>query len=83
VIEQYSQGNMDLMVRLKELQRRIDQMIGVPKGTERERIKNTLNARLLRLEDQVGNVHAKLDECLACLRALTPSSRIPDLKPIE
>jgi hypothetical protein len=73
---------MDLMVRLKELQRRIDQMIGVPKGTERERIKNTLNARLLRLEDQVSHVNTKLDECLACLRSL-PQLKIPDLKPIE
>ena len=68
VIEQYSQGNNDLMVRLKELQRRIDQMVGMPKGTERERSKNTLNARLLRLEEQVNIVNNKLDNVLNYLK---------------
>lgn len=88
VIEQYSQGNNDLMVRLKELQRRIDQMVGMPKGTERERIKNTVNARLTRLEEQIGLVNSKLDDCLTFLHDLViqqqQASKIEtDLKAIQ
>ncbi|CAF0820217.1 unnamed protein product, partial [Brachionus calyciflorus] len=70
VIEQYSQGNMDLMIRLKELQRRMDQILGVPKLNDRDRAKYTVNARLSRLEDQVNNVNYKLDECLDLLKSL-------------
>lgn len=64
---------MDLMVRLKELQRRMDQIIGVPKMNDRDRAKFTINARLSRLEEQVGNVDLKLDECLMLLRSLPNS----------
>ena len=76
VIEQYSQGNMDLMIRLKELQRRMDQIIGVPKlNVEvRERYKYTVSARLTKLEDQVNMLDHKLDECMNMLRML------PDIK---
>ena len=72
VIEQYSQGNMDIMIRLKELHRRIDQILGVPKTTisDRDRVKYTVNARLSRIEDHVRLVDSKLDECLAMLRLL-------------
>ncbi|RNA21314.1 potassium voltage-gated channel subfamily KQT member 1-like isoform X1 [Brachionus plicatilis] len=70
VIEQYSQGNMDLMIRLKELQRRMDQILGVPKMNDRDRAKFTINARLSRLEEQMSNVDQKLDECLILLRSL-------------
>lgn len=30
VIEQYSQGHLNMMVRIKELQRRLDQTLGKP-----------------------------------------------------
>lgn len=43
VIEQYSQGNMDLMIRLKELQRRMDQTLGAPKMSDRDRAKSTIS----------------------------------------
>ena len=71
---------MDLMIRLKELQRRMDQILGVPKLNDRDRAKFTVNARLSRLEDQVTNVNHKLDECLYLLKFL------PDIQknlPIE
>lgn len=73
VIEQYSQGNMDLMIRLKELQRRMDQILGVPKMNDRDRAKFTINARLSRLEEQVGSVDLKLDQCLDLLRSFPNS----------
>lgn len=58
------------MIRLKELQRRMDQILGVPKMSDRDRAKFTINARLSRLEEQMGNVDQKLDECLILLRSL-------------
>ena len=74
MIEQYSQGNMDLMIRLKELQRRMDQILGVPKTNEKDRSKFTVNARLSRIEEEMCVVNNKLDQCLTLLLEL------PDLK---
>ena len=62
------------MIRLKELQRRIDQILGVPKMNDRERAKFTISARLSRLEEQVNVIHTKMDDCVTMLRML------PDVK---
>lgn len=71
VIEQYSQGNQDIMIRLKELQRRMDQTLGLPtKQNDRNRAKFTITARLVRLEEQVDSVHSKLDHCVSMLTLL-------------
>ena len=68
VIEQYSQGNQDIMIRLKELQRRMDQTIGPPlKSNDKNRAKFTVNSRLSRLEDQMELIHTKLDRCVQLL----------------
>ena len=59
VIEQYSQGHLNMMVRIKELQRRLDQTLGKPgnyhHGIDKEgHIKPmTIGARLYRVENQV------------------------------
>ncbi|KAK5612658.1 Potassium voltage-gated channel subfamily KQT member 1 [Crenichthys baileyi] len=58
VIEQYSQGHLNMMVRIKELQRRLDGTLGKPgmflpgKGEDKEY--PTIGARMIRLEDKVG-----------------------------
>jgi hypothetical protein len=64
---------MDLMIRLKELQRRMDQILGVPKMNieVKERCKYTVSARLNRLEDQVILSNGKLDECIHMLKMFT------------
>ncbi|XP_043915120.1 potassium voltage-gated channel subfamily KQT member 1 [Protopterus annectens] len=60
VIEQYSQGHLNLMVRIKELQRRLDQSLGKPSlflsvsEKTKDRGINTIGMRLNRVEDKVG-----------------------------
>ncbi|KAF7461768.1 Hypothetical predicted protein [Marmota monax] len=66
VIEQYSQGHLNLMVRIKELQRRLDQSIGKPSlfipvsEKSKDRGSNTLGARLNRVEDKVTQLDQRL-----------------------
>uniref|UniRef100_A0A8D2QJJ7 Potassium voltage-gated channel subfamily KQT member 1 n=1 Tax=Zonotrichia albicollis TaxID=44394 RepID=A0A8D2QJJ7_ZONAL len=67
VIEQYSQGHLNLMVRIKELQRRLDQSIGKPSlfisvsEKSKDRGNNTVGARLNRVEDKVTQMDQKLN----------------------
>ncbi|XP_053317867.1 potassium voltage-gated channel subfamily KQT member 1-like [Spea bombifrons] len=73
VIEQYSQGHLNMMVRIKELQRRLDHSLGKPglflpeKGVDKGFY--TVGARLMRLEDKVTQMDHKLDEILRVFRA--------------
>uniref|UniRef100_A0A3P8SCE5 Potassium voltage-gated channel subfamily KQT member 1 n=1 Tax=Amphiprion percula TaxID=161767 RepID=A0A3P8SCE5_AMPPE len=55
VIEQYSQGHLNMMVRIKELQRRWR------KGEDKEY--PTIGARMIRLEDKVGTLRCV---CFVC-----------------
>ncbi|XP_062277023.1 potassium voltage-gated channel subfamily KQT member 1 [Scomber scombrus] len=72
VIEQYSQGHLNMMVRIKELQRRLDGTLGKPgmflpgKGEDKEH--PTIGARLIRLEDKVHQMDKKMDSVLKILR---------------
>ncbi|XP_053136872.1 potassium voltage-gated channel subfamily KQT member 1 isoform X3 [Hemicordylus capensis] len=67
VIEQYSQGHINLMVRIKELQRRLDQSIGKPSlfisisEKNKDRGTNTIGARLNRVEDKITQMDQKLN----------------------
>ncbi|XP_059671961.1 potassium voltage-gated channel subfamily KQT member 1 isoform X3 [Gavia stellata] len=73
VIEQYSQGHLNMMVRIKELQRRLDHSLGKPglflpeKGVDKGYY--TVGARLIRLEDKVMQMDQKLDDILNALQA--------------
>ncbi|XP_037373251.1 potassium voltage-gated channel subfamily KQT member 1 [Talpa occidentalis] len=66
VIEQYSQGHLSLMVRIKELQRRLDQSIGKPSlfiavsEKSKDRGSNSIGARLNRVEDKVTQLDQRL-----------------------
>ncbi|XP_029378405.1 potassium voltage-gated channel subfamily KQT member 1 [Echeneis naucrates] len=76
VIEQYSQGHLNMMVRIKELQRRLDGTLGKPgmflpgKGEDKEY--PTIGARLIRLEDKVHQMDQKMDSVLHILMAQFP-----------
>ncbi|XP_063052741.1 potassium voltage-gated channel subfamily KQT member 1 [Engraulis encrasicolus] len=71
VIEQYSQGHLNMMVRIKELQRRLDHTLGKPgmflpeKGVDKEY--HTVGARLIRLEDKVVDMNQKMEDILKIL----------------
>ncbi|XP_062403902.1 potassium voltage-gated channel subfamily KQT member 1 [Sardina pilchardus] len=71
VIEQYSQGHLNMMVRIKELQRRLDHTLGKPgmflpeKGIDKEY--HTVGARLIRLEDKVLDMNQKMEDILTIL----------------
>ncbi|XP_074227581.1 potassium voltage-gated channel subfamily KQT member 1 isoform X4 [Camelus bactrianus] len=90
VIEQYSQGHLNLMVRIKELQRRLDQSIGKPSlfisvsEKTKDRGSNTIGARLNRVEEKVTQLDQRLVLITDLLQQLIslhhggpPSSRPP------
>lgn len=76
VIEQYSQGHLNLMVRIKELQRRLDQSLGkitlFQTSSERAKDKgsNSIGSRLSRIEDKMAHLDktiSRMAESLALL----------------
>ncbi|XP_044281507.1 potassium voltage-gated channel subfamily KQT member 1 isoform X2 [Varanus komodoensis] len=81
VIEQYSQGHLNLMVRIKELQRRLDQSIGKPSlfisisEKNKDRGNNTIGARLNRVEDKVVQMDQKLNLITDLLHHLVSSQQ--------
>ncbi|XP_057339884.1 potassium voltage-gated channel subfamily KQT member 1-like isoform X3 [Microplitis mediator] len=88
VIEQYSQGHLNMMVRIKELQRRLDQTLGKPgsylAGIDRAgNVKPmTIGARLYRVEQQLSVMDKKLDQLVYVLNAMAQKQQIP-LRSIE
>ncbi|XP_070537436.1 potassium voltage-gated channel subfamily KQT member 1-like isoform X2 [Ptychodera flava] len=75
VIEQYSQGHLNMMVRIKELQRRLDQTVGKP-GSYLQREENsklrtvTLAQRITKMEKQMNKMDNKIDNCVGLLNTL-------------
>ncbi|KAJ8984378.1 hypothetical protein NQ317_003526, partial [Molorchus minor] len=80
VIEQYSQGHLNMMVRIKELQRRLDQTLGKPGSylAGIDRVGNvkpmTVGARLYRVEQQLGSMDKKLETVLHVLNVLAQNT---------
>ncbi|XP_067902928.1 potassium voltage-gated channel subfamily KQT member 1 [Heterodontus francisci] len=81
VIEQYSQGHLNLMVRIKELQRRLDQSLGKPtlflsvSEKSQDRGKNTIGARLNRVEEKVAHMDQKLNTITDMLQHLVANQQ--------
>uniref|UniRef100_A0A4W3HRV8 Potassium voltage-gated channel subfamily Q member 1 n=1 Tax=Callorhinchus milii TaxID=7868 RepID=A0A4W3HRV8_CALMI len=70
VIEQYSQGHLDLMVRIKELQRRyLPGSVGTTEKNQ-DRGKNTIGARLSRVEEKMVHMDQKLNSIMDTLSRL-------------
>nr|AWJ68226.1 putative potassium voltage-gated channel subfamily KQT 2 [Hirudo verbana] len=78
VIEQYSQGHLNMMVRIKELQRRLDQTLGKPGimvSEEKDRQKLTIIARLSRVENQIEKMDTKLEDILGLLNTVVSTQQ--------
>ncbi|XP_023698047.1 potassium voltage-gated channel subfamily KQT member 1-like isoform X1 [Paramormyrops kingsleyae] len=80
VIEQYSQGHLNLMLRIKELQRRLDQSLGklplFQTSSERSKDKgaNTIGSRLARMEDKITHMEKSLGYVTQALQRLLGAS---------
>ncbi|XP_066248287.1 potassium voltage-gated channel subfamily KQT member 1-like [Euwallacea similis] len=81
VIEQYSQGHLNMMWRIKELQRKLDQTLGKPGifsyGTDKIGHKKpmTIGARLYQLEHHLGELDKKMDTLTDILTKLEKRQR--------
>ncbi|KAJ8314894.1 hypothetical protein KUTeg_007044 [Tegillarca granosa] len=77
VIEQYSQGHLNMMVRIKELQRRLDQTLGKPVYAGREnKERATVCSRVAHIENQVNRIDQKVDQVLTLLNMVVKSQSI-------
>uniref|UniRef100_A0A8C7HAU8 Potassium voltage-gated channel, KQT-like subfamily, member 2a n=1 Tax=Oncorhynchus kisutch TaxID=8019 RepID=A0A8C7HAU8_ONCKI len=70
VIEQYSAGHLDMLSRIKQLQSRVDQIVGKgppDKGAkgggdgEKEEVDPSMMGRMMKVEKRVGSMDRKLD----------------------
>ncbi|XP_061565218.1 potassium voltage-gated channel subfamily KQT member 1.1 isoform X3 [Cololabis saira] len=82
VIEQYSQGHLNLMVRIKELQRRLDQSLGkmtlFQTGSDRARDRgnNSIGSRLNRVEDKITHLDQTLGHIAESLTLLLEQKEV-------
>ncbi|KAK7078501.1 Potassium voltage-gated channel subfamily KQT member 1 [Halocaridina rubra] len=82
VIEQYSQGHLNMM----ELQRRLDQTLGKPgsylAGIDKSgNVKPmTIGARLYRVEQQLVLLDKKLDQMLFICNGLAQKTQLPEIR---
>ncbi|XP_053670681.1 potassium voltage-gated channel subfamily KQT member 4-like [Anopheles nili] len=89
VIEQYSQGHLNMMVRIKELQRRLDQTLGKPGSylAGIDRVGNikpmTVGARLYRVEQQLSVMDKKLDQLTHAINSMTMQHQKMILPPMQ
>ncbi|CAF0852524.1 unnamed protein product [Didymodactylos carnosus] len=75
IMDENAQGNLKVMYTLAEIQRRLDQTLGLPKSyplalTDKEREQLTLNAKVQRLETKLATLEKQTSRVISLLEDL-------------
>ncbi|CAF0998157.1 unnamed protein product [Adineta steineri] len=71
VLEQYSHGHINMMMRIKELQRKLEHTVGKqPPLNSEDRSKLTVLARMQRVEDSISDMGQTMDNIYTLLRTM-------------
>jgi hypothetical protein len=75
IMDENAQGNLKVMYILADIQRRLDQSLGLPKSypivlTDKEREQLTLNAKVQRLEIKLSNLEKQTNRVVSLLEEL-------------
>ncbi|CAF1572007.1 unnamed protein product [Adineta steineri] len=80
VLEQYSHGHINMMMRIKELQRKIEHTIGKQiTGTTDDRAKSTVLARMQRVENTIVDMGQTMENIFILLK--TVDGKLDQLSP--
>ncbi|KFD58230.1 hypothetical protein M514_00993 [Trichuris suis] len=79
IIEQYSQGHLNMMLKIKGIQRKIEHCIGKPIQPDASGQMTTVHSRLTQIEQQASALHLKLEDCVRLFGEITEllPSRLP------
>ncbi|CAF4704806.1 unnamed protein product [Rotaria sp. Silwood1] len=78
-MDENAQGNVKVMYALADIQRRLDQTLGVPKSypsivSDKDREQFTLNTKVQRLEIKIGELEKKTNRVISLLEELCQRS---------
>lgn len=79
IMDENAQGNLKVMYTLADIQRRLDQTLGLPKSypivlSDKEREQLTLNAKVQRLETKLSGLERQTNRVIALLEELSQRS---------
>ncbi|CAF0789006.1 unnamed protein product [Adineta ricciae] len=79
IMDENAQGNLKVMYTLADIQRRLDQTLGLPKSypivlSDKEREQLTLNAKVQRLETKLAGLEKQTNRVIALLEELCQRS---------
>uniref|UniRef100_A0A5S6Q807 Potassium voltage-gated channel subfamily KQT member 1 n=1 Tax=Trichuris muris TaxID=70415 RepID=A0A5S6Q807_TRIMR len=78
IIEQYSQGHLNMMLKIKGIQRKIEQYIGKPIQPDNSGQVMTVHSRLIQIENQASALHLKLEDCVRLFGEIGELLEIPN-----
>ena len=87
IMDENAQGNLKIMYTLADIQRRLDQTLGLPKSypivlSDKEREHFTLNAKVQRLETKLIGLEKQTNRVISLLEDLSQRSNKEEANPI-